>query len=104
MNVAGRVETLLFDDAFARTFAHGEWRANVGRHAIRLSGPLGECKFVRIEDGYPLDGGIDAENVMAAARSLSAQLTGQRLPHQLEVYDASGKLVLYLHHDRPLEA
>jgi hypothetical protein len=43
-----------------------------GRYAVRLSGPLGECKFVPNENGYLLDDGIDAEDVIAVARSLSA--------------------------------
>jgi hypothetical protein len=39
-----------------------------------VSGPLGECKFVRYREGYLLEDGIEAADVIGAARSLSAQL------------------------------
>jgi hypothetical protein len=99
LNVACHVETDLSFDEFAVTFAHSEWRPNVGRDAMDLTGPLGECKFVRNDDGYLLEDGIEAFDVMAAARSLSAQLSSQGVCHKLEVYDASHKLMFYLHHD-----
>jgi len=103
LNVACHVETDLSFDEFAATFAHSEWCPNVGRDAMDLTGPLGECKFVRNDDGYLLEDGIEAFDVMAAVRSLSAQLSSQGMCHKLEVYDASHKLMFYLHHDPPRE-
>ena len=103
MKVACHVETALSFVEFAAAFVHGEWCASVGSYAVRLTGPLGECKFVRSHDGYLLDDSIDAVDVRSAAESLAAQLRSQGLRHKLEVYDASGKLMFYLHHDPPRE-
>ena len=103
MKVACHVETALSFDEFAAAFVHGEWCASVGRYAVRLTGPLGECKFVRTHDGYLLDDSIDAVDVRSAAESLATQLRSLGLRHKLEVYDASGKLMFYLHHDPPRE-
>jgi len=103
MIVACHVETDLSFDEFAATFANSEWRPNVGRYAVDLTGPLGECKFVQTDDGYLLEDSIEAYDVETAARSLSAQLSSQGLRHKLEVYDSRKKLMFYLYYDPPRE-
>jgi hypothetical protein len=101
MKVVCHVETDLSFDEFAATFAHSEWRPNIGRYALSLTSPLGERKFVRSDDGYLLEDSIEAFDMESAARSLSAQLSSQGLRHKLEVYDAGNKMMFYLRHDPP---
>ena len=101
MNVFGQVETLLPFDAFARIFDHAGWHTNVGRYSVRVSGPLGDYKFVYNGGEYFLEDGIDAADVLAAARSLSALLSSHGLRHRFEIYEENDRLVLYLHHNWP---
>jgi hypothetical protein len=104
MNIAGQVETDLSFEEFTKTFSHSDWSTNIGRYALRLSGPLGECEFVQVQDGYLLEDGIEAADVMVATQSLSAQLSSHGLRHRFEVYDVGDELVLYVHHNWPLES
>jgi hypothetical protein len=98
--VYGEVASERSLEDFASLLDQDGWQVDLGRYAVRLSDPSCACKFEPVDGGFLLADGIESEDLLHGAQTLSRHLAARDVRHRLEVYEGDA-LVAYLHHGWP---